>query len=49
MSDYYIDDWYSYDLYEPPYGYQWIRVGPDILLVDPVTGRIIQVVSGAFY
>jgi Ni/Co efflux regulator RcnB len=49
ISDYYIDDWWSYDLYEPPYGYQWIRVGPDILLVDPVTGRIVQVISGAFY
>ncbi|MGZ8362999.1 MAG: RcnB family protein [Caulobacteraceae bacterium] len=48
-SSYYINDWYSYDLYEPPYGYVWIRVGSDILLVDPETGQIIQVVSGAFY
>jgi Ni/Co efflux regulator RcnB len=33
----------------PPAGYQWIRYGPDLLLVDTVTGRIADVVEGVFY
>ncbi|HEX8232754.1 MAG TPA: RcnB family protein [Caulobacteraceae bacterium] len=49
LSNYFINNWWSYDLYEPPYGYVWIRVGPDILLVNPRNGRVMQVVSGAFY
>jgi Ni/Co efflux regulator RcnB len=49
LSNYFINNWWAYDLYEPPYGYVWVRVGPDILLVNPRNGRIMQVVSGAFY
>lgn len=37
---YYVD-WRSYPgLYAPPYGYQWINVGGDLLLVAVATGLI---------
>lgn len=49
LSNYFINDYDEYGLYEPPYGYQWVRVGSDILLVDPESGQIVQVVHGAFY
>ena len=41
-------DWWSYGLPEPPYGYDWVRVGPDALLVD-YSGRIVQVVRAVFW
>ena len=33
----------------PPYGAQWVRYGPDLVLVDLATGRIIDVAYGAFF
>jgi Ni/Co efflux regulator RcnB len=33
----------------PPYGYRWVRYGPDLLLVEVATGRIVDVIQGAFY
>ena len=32
-----------------PYGYVWVRYGPDLLLVDQRTGRIADIVYGAVY
>jgi Ni/Co efflux regulator RcnB len=49
LDDYILNSWWDYGLYEPPYGYEWVRVGPDILLVDPYSGRVVQVVNDAFY
>jgi len=46
---YWIDDFIDYDLPYPPPGYEWVRVGPDALMVDRYTGRIIQVVRGIFW
>jgi Ni/Co efflux regulator RcnB len=46
---YWIDDFYDYDLPWPPPGYHWVRVGPDVLLVDDYTGRIVQVVRDLFW
>lgn len=46
--DYYIDDYDDYGLDAPPDGYEWIRYGPDLLLVDLGTGLIAQAVYGAF-
>jgi Ni/Co efflux regulator RcnB len=48
IHDYYLDDYADYDLDAPPPDYEWIRYGPDILLVDLDTGEIAQVVYGAF-
>jgi Ni/Co efflux regulator RcnB len=48
VRDYYIDDFAVYDLPEPGYGLQWIRYGPDILLINLDTGEIVQTVYGAF-
>jgi len=44
-----IEDWWDYDLPAPPYGYEWVRNGPDALLVDVDTGRIVEVVPSIFY
>jgi Ni/Co efflux regulator RcnB len=45
----YIDDYYYYDLPVPPYGYEWIRVGPDALLIDLDDGEVVESVYGLFY
>jgi Ni/Co efflux regulator RcnB len=46
---YWINDFNDYDLPYPPPGYEWVRVGPDALMVDRYTGRIVQVVRGIFW
>jgi Ni/Co efflux regulator RcnB len=46
--DYYFDDYADYGIDAPPYGYQWVRYGPDLLLVSLSTGLIAQSVYGAF-
>ncbi|MGA2951742.1 MAG: RcnB family protein [Caulobacteraceae bacterium] len=33
----------------PPWGYQWVRYGPDLLLVQIGTGRVVDVEYGVFY
>jgi Ni/Co efflux regulator RcnB len=48
VSEYYITDYVDYGLGPPPDDYQWIRYGPDIVLVDMDTGEIAQAVYGAF-
>jgi Ni/Co efflux regulator RcnB len=48
VHDYYIADYADYDLAPPPDDYQWIRYGPDIVLVDLDTGEIAQIVYGVF-
>ena len=48
-QQYYLDDFYSYGLDQPPYGYEWVRVGQDALLVNLYTGEILDVVPGVFY
>jgi hypothetical protein len=47
--DYYYPDWAALALEPPPPGTQWVRYGPDLLLVDVNTGEVIDVVYGAFY
>jgi Ni/Co efflux regulator RcnB len=37
------------DLDPPPYGYEWVRYGPDLLLVQLGTGQVVEVVPGAIY
>lgn len=33
-SRYYLDDWHSYHLYEPPHGYRWMIIDGHYLLVS---------------
>ncbi|WP_374571758.1 RcnB family protein [Phenylobacterium sp.] len=47
--NYFIDDWWAYGLPIPPFGYEWVRVGDDALLVDTYTGRVVQVVYDLFW
>ena len=49
VRDYWIDDWSAFDLAAPPFGYVWVRVGDDALLIDTDTGEILRVVYGVFY
>lgn len=48
-SSYRLNDWYAYGLPWPPPGFDWVRVGPDVLLVDRFTGRVVQVVRMVFW
>ena len=47
--DWWIADFWDYDLPVPPYGYEWVRNGPDALLVNINTGFVAEVVPGIFY
>ena len=47
--DYWLADFLIYGLMEPPYGYEWVRYGPDALLIDLDTGEIVRVEYNVFY
>ncbi|MGZ5921841.1 MAG: RcnB family protein [Rhizomicrobium sp.] len=47
--DYWLTDYYDYDLPPPPFGAIWVRVGDDALLIDQDSGEIIAVEYGIFY
>ena len=47
-SAYYFNDYDTIGLYAPPYGYHWVRYGPDLLLVQNGTRRIVEVRYGVF-
>lgn len=48
-SSYYWSAYGALGLLAPPPGYVWVRYGPDLLLVNRYTGRIADVIFGAFY
>ncbi len=48
-APYFYDGYATLGLAPPPGGYQWVRYGPDLLLVNVHTGRIADVVDGVFY
>lgn len=48
-SAYYYDQYAAMGVGPPPPGYRWVRYGPDLLLVQVRTGRIADVIYGAFY
>lgn len=48
-SAYYWNDWGPLGVGAPPPGYHWVRYGPDLLLVSWRSGRIADVIYGAFY
>jgi Ni/Co efflux regulator RcnB len=47
-SGYYYDNYPALGIGAPPPGARWVRYGPDLLLVDVRTGRIRDVIYGAF-
>lgn len=47
--DYWINNWWMFDLPIPPYGYEWVRYGDDALLINVYTGEILEVEYGVFY
>ncbi|MFL6575126.1 MAG: RcnB family protein [Povalibacter sp.] len=46
---YIVDDYYSYGLRRPPYGYHWIRVDSDVVLAAVTTGIVLDVVDQIFW
>ena len=48
-SNYWLNDYYSYDLMPPMPGTVWVRYGDDALLIDRYTGEVIQVAYGIFW
>jgi len=46
---YYYADWAGLGLPPPDPGFQWVRYGPDLLLVNVATGQVVDVIYGAFY
>jgi Ni/Co efflux regulator RcnB len=44
---YYYTDWATLGLAPPEPGFQWVRYGPDLLLVNVTTGAVVDVVEGA--
>jgi len=48
-QDYWISSYWEFGLPDPPYGYVWVRYGPDALLIDVESGQILSVVYGLFY
>lgn len=49
VSAYFYADWATLGLAPPEPGFQWVRYGPDLLLVNTDTGAVVDVVYGAFY
>ena len=48
-SDYTLYDYWQYGLEPPPPGFEWVRVGPDALLVRPADGYVLDAVRDLFY
>ena len=46
---YFYADWAALGLAPPEPGYQWVRYGPDLLLVNVTTGQVVDVVYGVVY
>jgi Ni/Co efflux regulator RcnB len=47
-SAYFYSGWATLGLAAPMAGYQWVRYGPDLLLVQIGTGRVADVRYGVF-
>ena len=48
-QQYWLTNYVEFGLYDPPYGYVWVRYGNDALLVDVESGQILSVEYGLFY
>jgi|SRR5579872_932337 len=43
---YVVDEYWRYHLRRPPFGYHWVQVGDDFLLVSVSTGVIFDIIAG---
>lgn len=48
LTDYVIVDYSDYELAAPSAACEWVRYGPDLLLINLSTGEVVDVVYGAF-
>jgi len=46
---YHLVDYWRFDLYDPPFGARWVRVGADALLIDFGSGEVLDVVFELFW
>jgi Ni/Co efflux regulator RcnB len=49
VRDYWYPDWDLLGLPPPPPDFQWVRYGPDLLLVNLTNGEVVEVVYDVFY
>jgi Ni/Co efflux regulator RcnB len=49
LSPGYFINWGAYDLGPPAPGCEWVRYGPDALMVNNYTGQVVDVAYGVFY
>ncbi len=49
LSPGYFINWGAYDLGPPAPGCEWVRYGPDALMVNDYTGQVVDVAYGVFY
>ncbi len=47
-QQYWLTDYWLFGLEVPPVGYEWVRYGPDALLINTSNGEVIQVIYGRF-
>ena len=47
-ASFYFNDFGRFGFAPPPYGFRWVRYGPDLLLVNVRTGRVRDVRYGVF-
>lgn len=47
-NQYVVSDYHRYGLRQPPYGYQYVRSGNDVVLTAVATGLITAVIAGLF-
>jgi Ni/Co efflux regulator RcnB len=48
-DQYVLYDYWNYGLPTPPADFEWVRVGPDALLVRPGDGYILDAARGLFF
>jgi Ni/Co efflux regulator RcnB len=48
VHQYFIEDYANYGVAPPDPGFQWVRYGPDLLLIDLSSGQVANVVPGVF-
>ena len=49
VRDYWHADWATLGLAPPEPGFQWVRYGPDLLLINVTTGLVVDVAYDVFY
>jgi Ni/Co efflux regulator RcnB len=49
LSPGYFINWSAYNLGPPAPGCEWVRYGPDALMVNRYTGQVVDVAYGVFY